>query len=316
MRNLLQWSARSEREPRAQNPLYRRTESAGRLAGWALTDAPASTPRSCAASWPRSSRSGQDLDGRHRSRPTGGTTAPTASGPSSRCASRRPTATSPGVREGAPLAAGAGATAAAARARAGRAREPEPGVSRARGRCAAGSTARPRDRRRHRPASASSPLDLAGFLVASARRWTPTGGPVAGEHSFYRGADPRGVRRGDPPLPGDRRGQSRRPRRLGRGRLALASTGTGPGVWFHGDVAAGNLLVRDGRLSAVIDFGTCGVGDPACDLVIAWTFLDAPGASGLPARGRPRRGHLGARPRLGAAGRRCSGLSRRPAAPR
>ena len=44
-------------------------------------------------------------------------------------------------------------------------------------------------------------------------------------------------------------------------------------VWFHGDVAAGNLLVRDGRLAAVLDFGTSGVGDPACDMVIAWTFL-------------------------------------------
>lgn len=44
-------------------------------------------------------------------------------------------------------------------------------------------------------------------------------------------------------------------------------------MWFHGDVAHGNLLVRDGRLAAVIDFGTCGVGDPACDLVIAWTMF-------------------------------------------
>jgi len=41
-------------------------------------------------------------------------------------------------------------------------------------------------------------------------------------------------------------------------------------------VAVGNLLAQQGRLSAVIDFGTSGVGDPACDLVIAWTFLDAP----------------------------------------
>ena len=47
-------------------------------------------------------------------------------------------------------------------------------------------------------------------------------------------------------------------------------------MWFHGDVAVGNLLARDGRLAAVIDFGTCGVGDPACDLVIAWTYLDEP----------------------------------------
>jgi aminoglycoside phosphotransferase (APT) family kinase protein len=42
---------------------------------------------------------------------------------------------------------------------------------------------------------------------------------------------------------------------------------------WPGDVAVGNLLVADGRLSAVIDFGICGIGDPACDLVIAWTLF-------------------------------------------
>ena len=47
--------------------------------------------------------------------------------------------------------------------------------------------------------------------------------------------------------------------------------------WFHGDVAAGNLLLDDGQLAAVIDFGTCGVGDPACDLAVAWTLLTADG---------------------------------------
>lgn len=41
-------------------------------------------------------------------------------------------------------------------------------------------------------------------------------------------------------------------------------------VWFHGDLLPGNLLVKRGRLSAVIDFGGLGVGDPACDLMIAW----------------------------------------------
>jgi aminoglycoside phosphotransferase (APT) family kinase protein len=45
-------------------------------------------------------------------------------------------------------------------------------------------------------------------------------------------------------------------------------------VWYHGDVAAGNLLVQDGALSAVIDFGGLGVGDPGCDMAIAWTFLE------------------------------------------
>lgn len=54
---------------------------------------------------------------------------------------------------------------------------------------------------------------------------------------------------------------------------ALRAPWRGPAVWLHGDVSAGNLLVENGRLSAVIDFGIMGVGDPACDLTIAWTFL-------------------------------------------
>jgi aminoglycoside phosphotransferase (APT) family kinase protein len=48
-------------------------------------------------------------------------------------------------------------------------------------------------------------------------------------------------------------------------------------VWVHGDPAPGNLLATDGRLSAVIDFGTLAVGDPAVDLIAAWSVLDADG---------------------------------------
>lgn len=44
-------------------------------------------------------------------------------------------------------------------------------------------------------------------------------------------------------------------------------------VWIHGDFAIGNILMDSGKLSAVIDFGGATVGDPACDLVIAWTYL-------------------------------------------
>ncbi len=44
-------------------------------------------------------------------------------------------------------------------------------------------------------------------------------------------------------------------------------------VWVHGDIGAGNLLVNTGKLSAVIDFGGLAIGDPACDLVIAWKFF-------------------------------------------
>lgn len=47
----------------------------------------------------------------------------------------------------------------------------------------------------------------------------------------------------------------------------------GQGVWMHGDLHPLNLLVDRGRVSAVIDFGLVAVGDPACDLMVAWTFL-------------------------------------------
>ena len=46
-------------------------------------------------------------------------------------------------------------------------------------------------------------------------------------------------------------------------------------VWVHGDIARGNLLVHGGRIRAVIDFGCSGVGDPACDLLVAWDLFDA-----------------------------------------
>lgn len=45
-------------------------------------------------------------------------------------------------------------------------------------------------------------------------------------------------------------------------------------VWLHGDLHGGNLLVRNGRLSGVIDWGLAGVGDGACDLAAAWTLFD------------------------------------------
>ncbi len=44
-------------------------------------------------------------------------------------------------------------------------------------------------------------------------------------------------------------------------------------VWVHGDLLPGNLLVVDGRLSAVIDWGLLNVGDPACDLQPAWNVF-------------------------------------------
>ena len=52
---------------------------------------------------------------------------------------------------------------------------------------------------------------------------------------------------------------------------------TGPPVWVHGDLHPANLLVRDGRLDAVLDFGDLCAGDPASDLYPAWTLFPDPG---------------------------------------
>ncbi len=48
----------------------------------------------------------------------------------------------------------------------------------------------------------------------------------------------------------------------------------GPGAWIHADLMPGNLLAERGRLTAVIDWGALGVGDPAADLVPAWQLFD------------------------------------------
>ena len=54
---------------------------------------------------------------------------------------------------------------------------------------------------------------------------------------------------------------------------AINSKWEGKSVWVHGDLASGNILIKDEKLSAVIDFGGMGCGDPASDLIIAWTFF-------------------------------------------
>ena len=48
-----------------------------------------------------------------------------------------------------------------------------------------------------------------------------------------------------------------------------------PPIWIHGDLLPGNLLFTRGRLSAVIDFSCLGLGDPAVDLLPAWSFLSS-----------------------------------------
>jgi len=53
-------------------------------------------------------------------------------------------------------------------------------------------------------------------------------------------------------------------------RALAAPPWQGPPVWHHGDLDMRNWLVRDGRICAVIDWGSMGVGDPACDVMVAW----------------------------------------------
>ena len=118
--------------------------------------------------------------------------------------------------------------------------------------------------------------DLADFLAAL-QGVDPVDGPQPGVHNWYRGGSLRtwdgSTRRALTELEGivdvDRAGAV--------WAQALDSPWDGVDRWFHGDVAAGNLLLDGGRLSAVIDFGTCGVGDPSCDFAVAWTLLTANG---------------------------------------
>jgi len=51
----------------------------------------------------------------------------------------------------------------------------------------------------------------------------------------------------------------------------------GTSVWIHTDLLRPNLLVRGGRLCAVIDFGGVGVGDPAADVIAAWSVFSHTG---------------------------------------
>jgi aminoglycoside phosphotransferase (APT) family kinase protein len=113
---------------------------------------------------------------------------------------------------------------------------------------------------------------LAQFLTAL-QRIDPAGGPPPGQHNFFRGGplaiyDPE-TRDAIAAL----HGQIDTSAVTAVWEAALKTTWPGPPVWLHGDVSATNLLIKRGRLSAVIDFGCSGVGDPACDLTIAWTLF-------------------------------------------
>jgi aminoglycoside phosphotransferase (APT) family kinase protein len=118
-------------------------------------------------------------------------------------------------------------------------------------------------------------IDLARF-IAALQQVDPTDGPPPGEHNVFRG-EPLAAR--DDPT-----------------QAAIASLHSDvdvdavtavwgsalgaaewrrPPVWIHGDLDSRNLLVEEGRISAVVDFGCLGVGDPAYDVMVAWKILSA-----------------------------------------
>lgn len=115
-------------------------------------------------------------------------------------------------------------------------------------------------------------VDLARFLTAL-QHIDSTNGPPPGPHSFYRGGllkiYDNETRQAITAL----RDKIDTDAATEIWEIALATQWTRSPVWVHGDISPGNLLVKNGRLSAVIDFGQLTTGDPACDLAIAWTFF-------------------------------------------
>jgi aminoglycoside phosphotransferase (APT) family kinase protein len=116
-------------------------------------------------------------------------------------------------------------------------------------------------------------IALAHFISAL-RRIDASGGPSPGPHNFFRGVPlkKRDERTSD--------AIEELPATFDKKSLALAWQGAldahewqGEPSWIHGDLAAGNLLVRQSRIVGVLDWGGLAVADPACDLMIAWTLL-------------------------------------------
>ena len=116
--------------------------------------------------------------------------------------------------------------------------------------------------------------EIAGFLL-SLHTISASGGPEPGTENFFRGG---GLQTYDTQV---RAAAAALGGRVNGGLAldvwdsAIRTAWDRAAVWVHGDFAPSNLLVTRGRLCAVIDFGQLAVGDPACDLAIAWTLLRA-----------------------------------------
>ncbi len=117
--------------------------------------------------------------------------------------------------------------------------------------------------------------DLATF-VAALQRVDPTDGPPPGEHNSFRGVQLRTRDESTRAAIASLRASvdADAVTAAWEAALSVPEWERRP-VWIHGDLDARNLLAEDGRLSAVIDFGCLGVGDPACDVMVAWKVLSA-----------------------------------------
>ncbi len=128
-------------------------------------------------------------------------------------------------------------------------------------------------------AAAGQVNDMKGFarslgqFLTALQRISADGGPLAGAHNFHRGGSLKVYDEQTREAILKLKGKINEEVVIEIWDTALSSIWQHPSVWVHGDVSTGNLLVQEGQLSAVIDFGILGVGDPACDLVIAWTFF-------------------------------------------
>lgn len=128
-------------------------------------------------------------------------------------------------------------------------------------------------------AAFAGPLDqvsaataLAGFVLALSAQPQPEAAPLRGE------ADRLEVRFATLSAHVGQFRDEADPRLLARtaATMRLLPPHDGPPVWVHGDLHPLNLLARGDQLSAVIDWGGLGLGDPATDLLIAWTLFDPP----------------------------------------
>jgi aminoglycoside phosphotransferase (APT) family kinase protein len=113
---------------------------------------------------------------------------------------------------------------------------------------------------------------VAGFLI-SLQRIDTTGGPPPGPHNFYRGGSLMTYDAETREAIAILKRQIDTVAATNIWETALRTSWNHSPVWIHGDMSVGNLLSRDGQLRGVIDFGMLGIGDPACDLAIAWTLF-------------------------------------------